>query len=98
MKRIVLFILTGFFSVNLISQENSLYDVNYDQPEKSIVFSESELHYQQEYLQYEESLKLLTDEIRNEEKQNQIKAIEKLKKEGKESKSDKLKKHTSFHQ
>lgn len=83
MKKAV-FILTFFLCLFPVFSENeSLYDVNYDKPANLINYDDSLESFQQIYLQYEAAIKSLEDKIREDERQSKNSEVSKVREEEK---------------
>lgn len=85
MKKAV-FILTFFLCLFPIFSENeSLYDVNYDKPENLLNYDDTLESFQQIYLQYEAAIKSLEDKIREDERQSKNSEVSKVREEEKQN-------------
>lgn len=70
MKKLTVFcFLIAIGIPNVIAQNNPLYDVNYDAPEKIANYDNAFDEFQKVYLQYETAIKTTNDIIRQEEKE-----------------------------
>lgn len=81
MKYILLLVIFLCINLNVIGEDLSLYDVNYDKPNKTLFYSQEQDKFQEIYLQYEFAISNIEKKIRAEEVQNKIKEIEKIKEE-----------------
>ena len=78
-KLAVICLLMAIFMSHIFAQDNALYDVNYDKPEKTAIYDDSMAEFQKIYLQYEDAIKITGDLIRQEEKDTYNKELEKFK-------------------
>lgn len=80
MKKRLFFIIFLMFiaSFNLVAQNNSLYDVNYDKPQNIVKYNEANETFQKIFLQYESAIAAAIDLIRKEEKERYFKEIENI--------------------
>ncbi len=78
-KLAVICLLMAIVMPHIFAQDNALYDVNYDKPEKTAIYDDSMAEFQKIYLQYEDAIKITGDLIRQEEKDTYNKELEKFK-------------------
>ncbi|MDY4832351.1 MAG: hypothetical protein SO161_07455 [Treponema sp.] len=80
MKKLsVICLLIAIIMSHIFAQDNTLYDVNYDEPLKTSNYDDSLAEFQKIYLQYEDAIKIAGNIIRQEEKDAYNKELEKLK-------------------
>lgn len=80
MKKIAVFSILFATTVSLLfSQDNSLYDVNYDAPRRAIDYDGSLDVFQKIYLQYEDAITTAGNIIRKEERDSYLRELENFK-------------------
>jgi|GEM_PF-5536367 len=80
MKKLVgICLLTVMFVTHIFAQENALYDVNYDEPERTADYDDSLNAFQKIYLQYEDAITTAGNIIRQEERAAYLKELEDFK-------------------
>lgn len=80
MKKIIFFgIFFNIFTLGIIiAQNENLYDVNYDKPQKTVQYNEVNETFQKIFLQYESAIAIVGNVIRKEEKERYFKEIENI--------------------